>query len=192
MLQKFWFRISKMLFSGIFNSTVEIRILKLRTCISGFRRPTLVLPTLSLSMISISSIKERMSRRLTLKRSVLSYCQSIWDGRLFKFNDLPEWMQDNESVTDMHRPKVRKFSPISTIYTPIYTKWVLSLWNFWLGNFHLNFIFNLNLMSLAKWLCESLFQSLFSMNLKCLPDDSPRDMLHMILLIWSQLVIHKS
>ena len=152
----------------------------LRTCLSGFRRPTLALPTLSLSMISISSIKERMSRRLTLERSVLSYCQSIWDCRLFKFNNLPEWMKDNEYITEMHRPKVRKFSPISSIYTPIYTKWVLSLWNFWLENFHLNFIFNLNLMSLAKWLCESLFQSLFSMNLECLPDDSPRDLLHII------------
>ena len=85
----------------------------LRTCQSGFRRPTLALPTLSLSLISISSIKEKMSRRLTLKRSVLSYCQSIWDGRLFKFNDLPEWMKDNEYITDMHRPQVRKFTPIS-------------------------------------------------------------------------------
>ena len=42
-----------------------------------------------------------------MKRSILSYCQSIWDGRLFKFNDLPEWMKDNEYITDMHRPQVR-------------------------------------------------------------------------------------
>ena len=89
-----------------------IQSIYLRTCQSGFRRPTLALPTLSLSLISISSIKERMSRRLTLKRSVLSYCQSIWDGRLFKFNDLPEWMKDNEYITDMHRPQVSKFTPI--------------------------------------------------------------------------------
>ena len=90
-----------------------IQSIYLRTYQSGFRRPTLVLPTLSLSLISISSIKEKMSRRLTLKKSVLSYCQSIWDGRLFKFNDLPEWMKDNEYITDMHRPQVREFSPIS-------------------------------------------------------------------------------
>ena len=42
-----------------------------------------------------------------MKRSILSYCQSIWDGRLFKFNDLPEWMKDNEYITDMHRPQIK-------------------------------------------------------------------------------------
>ena len=69
------------------------------------------------------------------------------------------------------------------------SKWVPSLWNF--GNFHLNFIFNLNLMSLAKWLCESLFQSLFSMNLKCLPDDSPRDFLHIIWITRARKLLEK-
>ena len=48
--------------------------------------------------------KSIQSEKSTLKRSVLSYCQSIWDGGLFKFNDLPEWMKDNEYITDMHGP----------------------------------------------------------------------------------------
>ena len=99
-----------------------IQSIYLRTYQSGLRRPTLVLPTLSLSLISISSIKERMSRRLTLKRSVLSYCQSIWDGRLFKFNDLPEWMKDNEYITDMHRPQVSFIEPLHSSYLAFRSK----------------------------------------------------------------------
>ena len=38
---------------------------------------------------------------------MVSFAQSIWDGRLFKFADLPEWMKDNEYITDMHRPQIK-------------------------------------------------------------------------------------
>lgn len=58
-----------------------------------------------------------MGGRLSIKKSILSYCQSIWDGRLFKFNDLPEWMKDNEYITDMHRPQVRNSHRSSLMWT---------------------------------------------------------------------------
>lgn len=32
--------------------------------------------------------------------------QSVWDGRVFKFSDLPDWMKDNEYITDGHRPQI--------------------------------------------------------------------------------------
>jgi len=42
----------------------------------------------------------------TLLEERLATIQSIWDGKLFKFVDLPEWMKDNEYITDMHRPQI--------------------------------------------------------------------------------------
>ena len=102
-----------------------------------------------------------MSRRLTLERSVLSYCQSIWDGRLFKFNDLPEWMKDNEYITDMHRPQVRKFSPISSIHT----KWAFPLvffqlrwWNITLSRDEVDELISISIMLYFAPSKISLFQ----------------------------------
>lgn len=31
----------------------------------------------------------------------------IWDGRLLKYSELPEWMKDNEFITALHRPEIR-------------------------------------------------------------------------------------
>jgi adiponectin receptor len=54
----------------------------------------------------------------SLRKSILSYVQSIWDGRLFKFTDLPEWMRDNEYITDMHRPQIKNLrSCIRSIFS---------------------------------------------------------------------------
>jgi len=47
--------------------------------------------------------KDDVKSRLEEK---LAAIQSIWDGKLFKFVDLPEWMKDNEYITDMHRPQI--------------------------------------------------------------------------------------
>ena len=52
---------------------------------------------------SVQSLRETVTSRT---KSALSYVQSIWDGKLFKFVDLPEWMKDNEYITDMHRPQI--------------------------------------------------------------------------------------
>ena len=52
---------------------------------------------------SVQSLRDTVSSRT---KSALNYVQSIWDGKLFKFVDLPEWMKDNEYITDMHRPQI--------------------------------------------------------------------------------------
>jgi len=49
-------------------------------------------------------IKDKLEEYTTATSTAI---QSIWDGRLFKFNDLPEWMKDNEYITDMHRPQIK-------------------------------------------------------------------------------------
>ena len=46
------------------------------------------------------SPKARKKQSVTsTAKSVINKVQSIWDGRLFKFVDLPEWMKDNEYIT---------------------------------------------------------------------------------------------
>ena len=60
--------------------------------------------SLSWSRLNLSGSRRSET---SLRKSILSYVQSIWDGRLFKFTDLPEWMRDNEYITDMHRPQIK-------------------------------------------------------------------------------------
>lgn len=78
------------------------------------------------SIASLRSLRSRLSNLTfrssasagSLRKSILSYVQSIWDGRLFKFHDLPEWMRDNEYITDMHRPQIKNLkSCIRSIFS---------------------------------------------------------------------------
>lgn len=72
--------------------------------------------SISWSRLSRSGQSENESG--SLRKSILSYVQSIWDGRLFKFTDLPEWMRDNEYITDMHRPQIKNLrSCIRSIFS---------------------------------------------------------------------------
>jgi len=61
------------------------------------------------------SVRKSLSKGI---KKVKGFKNGIWDGTLLKFSELPEWMQDNEFITALHRPELNNaLTCLKSIFT---------------------------------------------------------------------------
>ena len=64
------------------------------------------------------SVRKSLSKGI---KKVKGFKNGIWDGTLLKFSELPEWMQDNEFITALHRPELN-----NALVNPIFKRIISS------------------------------------------------------------------